>query len=128
MKYTLEGWLERFRMELEPSQMSYLRKENKNVPSNPKIFTKKLDIHKIFFFLPGIYVCNKCNHELFSAKAKFKHDSPWPAFQETLKEDSIVKEIETLPQSSSNAKCFKVRAAHLLIRGCNQFFYLTSNC
>jgi len=60
-------------------------------------------------FEPGIYVCKKCNHELFSAKAKFKHDTPWPAFQDTIQENSLIKEIESVPQTSSKAKCFKVK-------------------
>ena len=62
----------------------------------------------ILYCFSGIYVCKKCNHELFSAKAKFKHETPWPAFQDTIRADSLVKEIETVPQTSSKAKCFKV--------------------
>lgn len=46
------------------------------------------------FFL-GKYVCAKCKHDLFSSKAKYKHSSPWPAFSETLRADSLVKRMET---------------------------------
>ncbi|OPJ87452.1 methionine-R-sulfoxide reductase B1 [Patagioenas fasciata monilis] len=42
-------------------------------------------------FQPGIYVCAKCGHELFSSRAKYEHSSPWPAFTETLREDSVAK-------------------------------------
>ena len=44
-------------------------------------------------FERGIYVCAKCDHPLFSAKSKFNHDSAWPAFTETLQEDSVRKEV-----------------------------------
>lgn len=56
----------------------------------------------------GIYVCPKCGHELFSAKAKYKHNTPWPAFTETVHDDSVSKENETEPQQSSKAKALKV--------------------
>lgn len=43
---------------------------------------------------PGIYVCAKCGHELFSSRAKYEHSSPWPAFTETLRGDSVAKRKE----------------------------------
>lgn len=43
---------------------------------------------------PGIYVCAKCGHELFSSRAKYEHSSPWPAFTETLRGDSVAKREE----------------------------------
>ena len=43
---------------------------------------------------PGIYVCAKCGHELFSSRAKYEHSSPWPAFTETVHEDSVSKRKE----------------------------------
>ena len=45
-------------------------------------------------YCSGIYVCSKCDHELFSSKKKFDHSSPWPAFTETVREDSVVKHEE----------------------------------
>uniref|UniRef100_A0A803WA31 Methionine sulfoxide reductase B1 n=1 Tax=Ficedula albicollis TaxID=59894 RepID=A0A803WA31_FICAL len=45
-------------------------------------------------FQPGIYVCAKCGHELFSSRAKYEHSSPWPAFTETLRGDSVAKREE----------------------------------
>ncbi|CAM9505778.1 unnamed protein product [Bubo scandiacus] len=45
-------------------------------------------------FQPGIYVCAKCGHELFSSRAKYEHSSPWPAFTETVHEDSVSKRKE----------------------------------
>ncbi|KPP57525.1 hypothetical protein Z043_124741, partial [Scleropages formosus] len=44
----------------------------------------------------GIYVCAKCKHPLFSSRSKYEHSSPWPAFIETLREDSVTKHMETL--------------------------------
>lgn len=43
---------------------------------------------------PGIYVCRKCGHELFSSKMKYKHGTPWPAFVKTIHEDSVRKRKE----------------------------------
>ncbi|KAI4877386.1 hypothetical protein NFI96_028955 [Prochilodus magdalenae] len=42
----------------------------------------------------GVYVCSKCGYELFSSKTKYEHSSPWPAFTETVHEDSVSKEEE----------------------------------
>lgn len=50
----------------------------------------------------GIYVCSQCNHPLFSSRSKFAHSSPWPAFTDTIREDSVTKMMETLT-------AFKVR-------------------
>jgi len=53
-------------------------------------------------FDSGIYVCSECGHELFSSQVKFEHSSPWPAFTETLRNDSVVKKEES-------HRCLKVR-------------------
>uniref|UniRef100_A0A8C9RB60 Methionine sulfoxide reductase B1b n=1 Tax=Scleropages formosus TaxID=113540 RepID=A0A8C9RB60_SCLFO len=37
-----------------------------------------------------------CKHPLFSSRSKYEHSSPWPAFIETLREDSVTKHMETL--------------------------------
>merc|ERR1711918_92195 len=37
-------------------------------------------------FSPGLYVCAKCGHQLFSSESKFGHASPWPAFTQTVPE------------------------------------------
>lgn len=58
--------------------------------------------------MAGIYVCPKCGHELFSAKAKYQHHTPWPAFTETIRADSVSKKDETEAQQSSKAKALKV--------------------
>lgn len=65
---------------------------------------RKYGIH----FKSGIYICPKCGHKLFSAKAKYKHNTPWPAFTETIRADSVSKADETEPQTSSKAKALKV--------------------
>lgn len=59
-------------------------------------------------FEAGIYVCPKCGHKLFSAKAKYKHNTPWPAFTETISVDSVSKRDETETMTSSSAKALKV--------------------
>ncbi|KAJ8363790.1 hypothetical protein SKAU_G00126210 [Synaphobranchus kaupii] len=46
-------------------------------------------------FKPGIYVCSSCGHKLFSSRSKYEHSSPWPAFTETVREDSVTKHMET---------------------------------
>uniref|UniRef100_A0A3B4A0K6 MsrB domain-containing protein n=1 Tax=Periophthalmus magnuspinnatus TaxID=409849 RepID=A0A3B4A0K6_9GOBI len=43
-----------------------------------------------------IYVCSQCSHPLFSSRSKFSHSSPWPAFTETIREDSVTKHMESL--------------------------------
>ena len=43
----------------------------------------------------GIYVCSQCGYELFNSITKFKHDSPWPAFTETMHTDSVSKREES---------------------------------
>ncbi|KAJ7306110.1 hypothetical protein JRQ81_010476 [Phrynocephalus forsythii] len=45
-------------------------------------------------FEPGIYTCSRCGYELFSSKSKYAHSSPWPAFTETIHEDSVSKYLE----------------------------------
>ncbi|XP_062508221.1 methionine-R-sulfoxide reductase B1-A-like [Corticium candelabrum] len=46
-------------------------------------------------FGDGIYVCSQCGYELFNSITKFKHDSPWPAFTETMHTDSVSKREES---------------------------------
>ncbi len=43
----------------------------------------------------GLYVCSKCDNELFLSKKKFEHSSAWPAFTETVTPNSVVKEKES---------------------------------
>ena len=66
-------------------------------------------MYHTYCILAGIYVCPKCGHELFSAKAKYKHNTPWPAFTETIRADSVSKVDETEPQRSSKARALKVQ-------------------
>ncbi|KAI5103199.1 methionine-R-sulfoxide reductase B1-B, partial [Silurus meridionalis] len=47
-------------------------------------------------FKRGIYVCSQCANPLFSSRSKYVHSSPWPAFTETIQEDSVTKVMETL--------------------------------
>ena len=43
----------------------------------------------------GIYVCRRCGHELFSSKMKYKHGTPWPAFVNTIQDNSVHKRKES---------------------------------
>ncbi|CAL8383207.1 unnamed protein product [Gadus morhua 'NCC'] len=47
-------------------------------------------------FQPGVYVCSTCSHPLFTSRSKFAHSSPWPAFTETIREDSVTRMMESL--------------------------------
>jgi SelR domain len=51
----------------------------------------------------GVYVCAECGFELFGSRSKYEHSSPWPAFTETIHENSLSKVPETIPQSKPNA-------------------------
>lgn len=42
-----------------------------------------------------MYVCSKCGNELFASTKKFEHSSPWPAFTETIRADSVSKYEES---------------------------------
>ncbi|ROT73215.1 putative methionine-R-sulfoxide reductase B1-A [Penaeus vannamei] len=57
-------------------------------------------------FEPGIYVCRRCGHELFSSKMKYRHETPWPAFVKTIRTDSVQKRKESkLALKVSCGKC-----------------------
>ena len=43
----------------------------------------------------GIYVCSKCNNELFHSSSKYEHSSDWPAFTSTVRPDSVSKYEES---------------------------------
>uniref|UniRef100_A0A673MXY6 Methionine sulfoxide reductase B1a n=1 Tax=Sinocyclocheilus rhinocerous TaxID=307959 RepID=A0A673MXY6_9TELE len=45
-------------------------------------------------FETGMYVCAECGHELFSSSSKYEHSSPWPAFTETIHENSVKAEVK----------------------------------
>ncbi|KAL6477015.1 hypothetical protein MHYP_G00155140 [Metynnis hypsauchen] len=56
-------------------------------------------------FDSGLYVCSKCGYELFSSKSKYEHSSPWPAFTETIHEDSVSKEEEKERRGAYRVRC-----------------------
>ena len=72
-----------------------------------------------YFVFSGIYVCSECGHELFSSRQKFEHNSPWPAFTETIREDSVSK----FPESSTALKVLLVFFL-LALFGSRYFFLL----
>jgi len=45
-------------------------------------------------FEAGTYNCSQCNEPLFRSSEKFEHDSPWPAFNNTVKPNSVTKKQE----------------------------------
>lgn len=49
-------------------------------------------------FEPGVYVCSKCEYELFSSKSKYEHSSPWPAFSKVINSDSL-RRVEESPSA-----------------------------
>ncbi|KAH9508441.1 Methionine-R-sulfoxide reductase B1-A [Bulinus truncatus] len=51
-------------------------------------------------FETGIYACAKCGNELFSSHSKYKHETPWPAFTQTIHPESVRK----IPESPSAIK------------------------
>ncbi|CAB1342355.1 unnamed protein product [Coregonus sp. 'balchen'] len=55
-------------------------------------------------FKTGLYVCAQCGHQLFSSRSKYEHSSPWPAFTETVLQDSVSKHEE-------RPGAFKVRSS-----------------
>jgi methionine-R-sulfoxide reductase len=44
------------------------------------------------FYVPGTFICRKCNNPLFSSKAKFDAQCGWPAFDDSFKK--AVKRIK----------------------------------
>jgi len=54
---------------------------------------KKGEVYKDHFE-SGVYVCAKCGYELFSSETKYSHNSPWPAFTQTIHPDSVTRKQE----------------------------------
>merc|ERR1712109_185830 len=46
-------------------------------------------------FETGTYVCSKCGNELFGSQSKYKHETPWPAFKQTIHDNSLSKRLES---------------------------------
>ncbi|XP_065301563.1 methionine-R-sulfoxide reductase B1-like isoform X2 [Dermacentor albipictus] len=60
-------------------------------------------------FVSGTYVCSQCGYELFSSRTKFSHNSPWPAFTETIHEDSVTKRPEIGRPTALKVYCGKCK-------------------
>merc|ERR1712032_1299649 len=73
-------------------------------------------------FETGIYVCAKCGYELFSSATKYKHESPWPAFNQTFHKDSVTK-VEEKP-GAYKVSCSKCGngLGHVMDLAANQDF------
>ena len=62
------------------------------------------------FYLPGTFICRKCNNPLFSSKAKFDAHCGWPAFDENFSNSvNRVKDGDGLRTEITCANC----GAHL---------------
>ena len=48
-------------------------------------------------------MCATCDNELFNSRQKFEHSSPWPAFTEPIRPDSISKTSDPEMNASRNA-------------------------
>ncbi|KAI4822014.1 hypothetical protein KUCAC02_007582 [Chaenocephalus aceratus] len=48
---------------------------------------------KITSYLAFMFALN-AGHKLFSSMSKFEHSTPWPAFSQTIHEDSVTKHPE----------------------------------
>ena len=66
------------------------------------------------FFISGIYVCAKCEFELFGSESKYGHHTPWPAFHATKHPNSLSKKM----QDKYTFKVRQVIDAHLLSNVC----------
>lgn len=62
-------------------------------------------------------MCSKCDTELFHGKSKYDHGSPWPAFSEPINAESLRKEPESQPQTSSDKPAMKVGGFYIFILG-----------
>nr|XP_049600607.1 methionine-R-sulfoxide reductase B1-A isoform X5 [Syngnathus scovelli] len=66
-------------------------------------------------FKPGIYACAKCEHHLFTSRSKFEHSSPWPAFTETVHQDSVAKRVMWQVWKWPRPRVCQRRARHRLV-------------
>lgn len=57
------------------------------------------------FYLPGVFICRKCNAPLFSSKAKFDAGCGWPAFDEHY--PNAVKRVLDSDERRTEIQCAK---------------------
>lgn len=84
-----------------------LTKEEENIIVNKGTeypFTGEYDD----FYLPGTFICRRCNNPLFSSKAKFDAHCGWPAFEDCFK--GAVKEIPDADGKRTEIECSNCEA------------------
>ena len=59
----------------------------------------------LLYMCIGVYTCSQCGNELFYSTKKYEHASPWPAFTETVRPDSVSKYNES--RSALKVSCGK---------------------
>lgn len=60
------------------------------------------------FYVPGTFICRKCNLPLFSSKAKFDANCGWPAFDDNF--PGAVKRIPDEDGSRTEIECNNCKA------------------
>lgn len=84
-----------------------LTKEEENIIVNKGTeypFTGEYDD----FYLPGTFICRRCNNPLFSSKAKFNAHCGWPAFEDCF--PGAVKEIPDADGQRPEIQCANCEA------------------
>ncbi len=84
-----------------------LTKEEENIIVNKGTeypFTGEYDD----FYLPGTFICRRCNNPLFSSKAKFDAHCGWPAFEDCF--PNAVKEIPDADGQRTEIQCANCEA------------------
>ncbi|MBP7740587.1 peptide-methionine (R)-S-oxide reductase MsrB [Candidatus Woesebacteria bacterium] len=62
------------------------------------------------FYLPGTFICRKCNLPLFSSKSKFDAGCGWPAFDENY--PNAIKRINGLYDGNEYDKRIEIQCAN----------------
>lgn len=81
-QYLIESSDDFWKENLTEEQYNILKNKGTDPAFNNKYYYNKQD---------GLYVCAACGNFLFSSENKYSSGSGWPSFNDTYKEDSIIK-------------------------------------